>query len=149
MSPRISVKSPNSQRGFLIPLGLFILIGMLALALTATRLTGQSNISSTLEMVSTRAFYAAESGGQYAMHRIFFNNDQPSADGVCDGLQASPETVSFAASSAAALRACSVTISCERSSAGGTSFYTVNSVASCGSGDLQAQRTIEISAYMQ
>ncbi len=133
------------QQGFLIPLALFILVGMLALSLTAARLTGQSSTSSTLEMLSTQAFFAAESGGQYAMYKLFSGvTSQAGTDSNCATLA---ETVNFP-NTALGLSACAVNISCTATASGGTGFYTLTSAASCGSGDLSAQRSIQISASM-
>ena len=148
MSPnRQTLSTPHRQQGFLIPLALFILVGMLALALAASRLTGQSSTSATLELMSTHAFYAAESGGQYGMHVLFFNvPDQAAADGKCNTLAT---TLNFAGSSAAGLQSCQADVSCVVTSTSGTSFYTVTSAGSCGTGEMSAQRTIEISAFME
>lgn len=148
MSPNISLEQLQSrQRGFLIPLALFILVGMLALALAASRLTGQSSTSSTLELLSTQAFYSAESGGQYAMHRLFFNaSNQAAVDANCGALTT---LLNFAGSSAVGLRSCQAQVSCTMTTTAGISFYTITSAGSCGSGEMSAQRTIEISAYMQ
>ncbi len=146
MSPN-RMPSVRRQQGFLIPLALFILVGLLALALTASRLTGQSSASATLELMSTHAFYAAESGGQYGMHQLFFNAaDQADADTRCAGLAT---TLDFSGTAASGLQSCQTDVSCNATITAGTSFYTVTSAASCGSGNLSAQRTIEISAFMQ
>jgi MSHA biogenesis protein MshP len=141
------LRSPQRQQGFLIPLALFILVGLLALALAVSRLTGQSGTSATLEPLSTQAFYAAESGGQYAMRHLFFDaNDRAVVDAKCDGWS---ETVDFSAGSAPGMQTCRAEVQCSLTSTADTSFYTITSTGRCGSGSLSAQRTIQISAFMQ
>lgn len=132
MFPDRSPTLRHCQQGFLIPLALFILVGMLALALAASRLTGQSSTSATLELLSTQAFFAAESGGQYALHQVSFNS-------VC-----AAATLNF---TPPGLQSCTATITCTQIP--GTAIYTITSMGSCGAGDMDAQREIEISANMQ
>lgn len=147
MFPKRELSISKREQGFMIPLALFILVGMLALALAASRLTGQSSTSATLELMSTHAFYAAESGGQYGMHQLFFNVvDQADATSRCTGLAT---TLNFSGTAASGLQSCQTTVSCASHTTAGTSFYTVTSAASCGSGSLSAQRTIQISAFME
>lgn len=131
------------QKGFLIPLALFILVGLLALSMAMSRLTSQSGTSATLEMLSTQAFFAAESGGQYAMHQLFFDAaDQATVNNNCDALASPPNFT------APGLQLCSVQVTCSRTTSAGTGFYTITSAANCGTGDLSAQRSIQISAFM-
>lgn len=130
----------------MIPLALFILVGLLALAIVAARLTGQSATSATLEGLSTQAFYAAESGGQYGMNRIFYGTaDSSQAQAKCAGLTS--EVLDFSAGSAVGLRACRASVTCEVDPTS-PHFYVITSQGSCGAGEMSAQRTIQISAAM-
>ena len=52
------------QRGFLMPLAVFILVAMSFFAVTISRLTGQAGIATTQEAITVASFYAAESGAQ-------------------------------------------------------------------------------------
>jgi MSHA biogenesis protein MshP len=67
---------PNSlqqkQQGFLLPLALFIVVVMGLFALVLSRNTIQTGTSTVQEMVSTQAFYVAESGAQLGMQNLFF-----------------------------------------------------------------------------
>lgn len=141
----------RKQQGFLVPLALFILVGMLALALAASRLTGQSGISATLELLSTQAFYTAESGGQLAMHRLFFNATTPAqTDAQCTAMANAADPANTINFSAPGLQACFTELNCTITNSSPTiSFYTITSNANCGNGDLSAQRSIHISTFMQ
>src|SRR4051794_37852990 len=64
----------NTQRGFLLPLALFILVVMGVLALTISRTSTQTQISGVQELTNAQSFYAAESGAQRGMQALFLNN---------------------------------------------------------------------------
>lgn len=130
------------QGGFLIPVALFIVVGLGALALTITRV-GSANASNvTLASVSAQALYAADSGGQFSAHRVLFNvQNRGQADANCTSIN--DTQISF---TAAGLRGCQVALSCSRSAPGGTPkrLYAVQSTATCGGGDLVAVRQVAI-----
>lgn len=139
----------SHNKGFMIPLALFILVSMAALAIAINRMAAQSTSSSTLEGVSLQAFFAAESGAQYAMHFLMFDVTQRSeSDNNCSTMPLS--VPNFPHASAAGLQACSLSLSCQQDSVStsSASYYTITSTAECGSGTLQAKRTIEVSAYL-
>lgn len=154
------------QRGFLLPLALFILIVMGVLALTISRTITQTQTSSIQELMNVQAFYAAESGAQRGMQALFLSiptrklTDQACADmainnnftGV-NGLQMCTATVTCACryqdSSACAHGAAT---NYEPTSPVGVtkSFYTIKSVGTCGPADhYRAERTIEVGAYRE
>ena len=137
----------NRQRGFLIPLAAIILVGIAVLALAISRISGHSHITATQEGLSVQAFFAAESGAQFGMNQLFYNvSDRATADGNCAAV--SGASINF---SVAGLTTCRAALACVRSIDAGdtTSFYLVTSAARCGSGDVLAERTIQISAFMQ
>lgn len=140
----------RDQRGFLIPLAIFILVVMGFFAITISRLTGQTAIATAQEELSVASFYAAESGAQLGMNQLYYNTGsaitRTSVDTNCTALSGS--VFAFAANG---LKGCSATVTCTRSIDGAdtTSYYRLQSQASCGSGDVSAQRTIEVSAYMK
>lgn len=124
MCPNASFK----QRGFLLPVAIFILVAMSAFALTLWRTTAQASISISQELISTQAYYAAESGAQLGAAKLL-------AGAGCATLAI---THSF---SPAGLNQCSVEVSC----AGVSEFYQLTSIGQCGSGDdVSASRTIEV-----
>ncbi len=123
-----------------MPLALFILVGLGALAIAISRLSAGQFSAAVHESLSVQAFYAAESAAQVAMHQILFNTaDKAGADGKCAA--ANGDILTF---SAAGLNACSAQIACSiASSAGDTAgIYRVEATASCGQGQLAAERRV-------
>ena len=156
MSPSKGANSlsslPSKQTGFLLPMAIFIIVIMGALALSITRFTGQSAVAVTQEMISAQTFYAAESGAQFAMNQLFYvaSGGSPitraAADGNC--LSVDSSTLNF---SGTGLNSCSASLSCSISVDAGNmiSFYRLVSSASCGTSPINAQRSIEVSAVIQ
>ncbi len=135
-----------SQRGFLMPLALFIILTMGGMALTVARYTGQSATATVQEEITVRAFYAAESGAQYAMNRVLYDDSSPITQGNaqtnCDGLATS---LNFGV---AGLQTCSAALSCSYTVTSGTSYFSISSVGACGTGALSARRTVQVSSFM-
>lgn len=159
-------KHIQQQRGFLLPLALFILVVMGALALTISRTSIQTQTSSIQEFTNVQAFYAAESGAQRGMQALFLDNTKrQDTDEDCAGMAINNN---FAGVSG--LQMCTTTVICacryqdgsacahgtatnyESSSPVGVtkSFYTIRSVGTCGPADqYRAVRTIEVGAYRE
>lgn len=136
----------NMQRGFLIPLAAIIVVGLAVMALGIHSLSRQTSTSTITQGLSVQAFFAAESGGQYALNRLLFNvSDNAVSDANCVAI--SGTTINF---SAPGLQSCQAEISCLVSVAVGSSlsFYLIESRGSCGAASLFAERRIEISAYL-
>lgn len=136
----------KKQGGFLIPLAAIIVVGLAVLALSISRISSQTGTAAIQEGVSVQAFYAAESGAQIAMNQLFFNAaDRGDVDNNCANL---PANINY---TVPGLDTCSATLECSRNIDTGdtTSFYVITSAASCGSGNLVAERIIQVSAYMQ
>jgi MSHA biogenesis protein MshP len=158
-------KSMKKQRGFLIPLSLFIVVVMGILALVISRTATQTNQSFTQELMGVQAFYAAESGAQRGMQALFFPDatTRQGVDGRCQGLN---QNYSF--SSVNGLQLCNAQVTCvcnyrngsacasanganyQPTSSSGViaSYYTITSVGTCGSGPLSAERTISVGSFM-
>ena len=148
-----------------MPLAIFIIVVMGIFALVISRNTIQSSTSAALEAISTQTFYAAESGAQRGMQALFFPDPslRQQVDNRCVGLNA---THTFTVSG---LKNCSAVVTCTCSygdntscapSVGAnytspaavsrtTSYYTVTSVATCGSGTLRAVRTIDAGSFLK
>ncbi len=134
------------QSGFLVPLALVIVVGLGALAVAMSRLGAQSGGSAFREALSVQAFFAAESGVQYAMGRLFYPNaSRAGADAACAAIEGSSLSLDTEG-----LRACTAELSCSQSSdaTNSISFYTVSASATCGAGELQSERVIQASAYI-
>lgn len=141
---RLAFSPLKQQRGFLIPLALFIVVVMGLLALALARTTTQTSLASAQEFLSLQAFYAAESGAQMGMQRLFFNNDTRAAvDAACVGWS---DTLTFPG--VQGLANCSALVSCSPASTTLTSFYTITSNGFCGSGALGAERRIRVGSFM-
>lgn len=133
------------QRGFLMPVALFVLIVMGIFALTLSRQTAHGNVASVQEAVSIQAFYAAESGAQFAMNQLFYQGQtQTAVDANCVAIDGN--TLNF---TAASLNQCRSLLRCTRQSINAISYYTIQSDGRCGSGSLSAQRSIAVSALME
>jgi MSHA biogenesis protein MshP len=160
MCPRLS----KHQQGFLIPLALFIIVVMGLMALVLARNSNMSHQAFTQELLSTQAFYAAETATQRAMQTLFFPSasSRQAVDSRCAGLAT---TYNF--SGIAGLQLCQAQVSCscvyQNNSACAaanaanynstatthTSIYTINSSASCGAGNINAARQIQASAFLE
>lgn len=149
IKPSYSSLTPvRKQRGFLMPLALFIVVVMGLLALALARTTTQTSLASAQEFLSLQAFYAAESGAQRGMHELFPPGPivRAGVNGRCEGFS---ETMSF--SGVQGLSSCSAEVSCVCVSCAPTdptSFYTITSIGRCGSGVIRAERVIKVGSYM-
>lgn len=167
MFPNTSLLQPiNSQRGFLLPLALFIIVVMGVLALTISRTATQTQSAAVQELINLQSFYAAESGAQRGMKTLFFdvNNNRQAADAVCADMNLSPSY-----NGVAGLNACAVTVTCSCRYRNGNdcapattanyasmatidvlaSFYTITSIGACGQNEYRAARTIQAGAFME
>lgn len=130
----------NRQRGFLLPVALFIIVVMGFAALALTRTTSQTNVSAVQELVSTQALYAAESGVQAALSELFYPDasSREAVDNRCTGLYQSPDF-----SGVNGLNICSVEVQCELIEPGA---YQLSSQGSCGSEGIRAERELQVQA---
>ncbi|MEW5791781.1 MAG: hypothetical protein ACOY4L_12645 [Pseudomonadota bacterium] len=134
-------RSEGREHGFSLPIAIFILVVMALLGTAMTRLIAPGSQSVAYEVLSTRAFYAAESGAQWGMNRLF----PPGGGG--DSCAAASGTQSFSQSG---LTGCSATVACTVSAVptatGSQNYYTLRSTGSCGTGGDMALRVIEVGA---
>lgn len=137
--------SAQKQRGFLMPLAIFIVVVMSLFAAALWRTTVQTSLSGAQEMVTVQAFYAAESGAQNGMQALFFPdaNNRNAVDTRCTAL-----SLNTVFTGVAGLNSCSAQVSCAGSSAGATSFYTITSIGRCGSGLMSAVRTVKVGSFV-
>lgn len=141
MCPKlIFEKTLAKQAGFLMPLALFILVGLGALALTISRLSSGQFSSAVQETLSVQAFYAAESAAQVAMSRILFSaTSKAEADLNC--INVDGESLNY---SVPGLSDCSAQLSCAVivNSGDQAGIYRLESRATCGGGSLLAERRL-------
>lgn len=138
-----------------MPVAIFILVVMAGFAAALNRMTAQTANMVPQEMLSTAAFYAAETGAQLALNRIFYSAVatvlRADADAGCAAVVTAPASPLTFPATATGLASCTVAITCAVSNDAGntTSFYNIGSAASCGSGDVSAQRTVDVSSFIQ
>lgn len=157
-------ESFKKQHGFLIPLALFIVVVMGLLALVVARTSSLSHRGFSQELLSTQAFYAAETGTQRAMQTLFFPDatSRQAVDNRCANLAT---TYNFAGIDG--LNLCQAQVNCtcvyqnniacaagnaanyQTTSVNHTSIYTITSQGSCSAGEIAAARQIQASAYME
>ncbi|MDQ2075233.1 MSHA biogenesis protein MshP [Marinimicrobium sp. ABcell2] len=148
-------KPPRRQGGFLMPVAIFIVVAMGLFALMLWRTTIQTNVSAVQELISAQAFYAAESGAQAGMSRLFYPDasTKSAIDNQCSGMGSM--TLDFSGIDGLNLCQASITCACVDennnacSASSDYSFYTLTSVGSCGSGDIRAERSVRVSAFME
>lgn len=129
----------RNQAGFLMPVALFIIIGLGALAISISRMTGESYSTGVHTSVSVQALYAAESAAQYAAHQLLFDAaDHAEVEARCAATNGS--TLEF---NTRGLGQCRAALSCNvRMATGAKPLYELRSHGICGGGSLMAERTI-------
>jgi len=131
-----NIESINRQSGISMAFLLFTIIIVSLLAAALMRLNSQSNISNAHQVISTRAFFAAESGANLQSLAIF-----PVAGG---GGAAACVNTSYSFSNTG-LNGCTATITCSTTTISSKNYYQVSSTGQCNSGQaLQATRTITV-----
>lgn len=122
------------QAGISMAFLLFAIIIMSLLAAGLMRLNSQSTTANTQQVISTRAFFAAESGAQLQAMALF----PVSGVGACAN-----QIYNFSTTNG--LSGCTATTSCTNTTINGVNYYQVNSVGQCNAGQpLQATRTIQV-----
>lgn len=137
------MKQPLAQAGFSLPVAIFVLVLLSLLGAAMTRMLATGAQSLGFEVLSTRAFYAAESGAQWGMNTLFPPMGPPAA--TCFAQQ----NLSFSTSG---LNGCSAQVTCAGpvvvANAGGATStqFRISSRGACGSGTDMATRVLEVGA---
>jgi MSHA biogenesis protein MshP len=138
----------KSQKGFLLPVALFLIVVLGGMAIIISKKISQSTSTYLLNSISAQTFYAAESGAQAGLHELFYaDKDRQLADGRCAAMNIS-QTLNLEG-----LKNCAVSVSCQCHYENGSicehnnnennlaisatvhsfySFYSLDSVAQCG-----------------
>ena len=125
--PRIA-----QQRGAGLPMAIFLITVMVLIVATIVQLQESSGEMEALDVLSTRAFYAAESGAEAGLSQAL--QDEPASCG--------PVTVGAIEFTEAGLRGCDATVECDPS---GDAVLMI-SEGRCGGGDAEAVRIVEVKA---
>lgn len=115
---------------------IFVITVLAILSAAMARMVETGARTYTLEILSAKAFRAAESGAELGTNAVF----APNGAGSCG-----TTTFSF---SDEALRRCTAAVTCGQVAAGGETFYTVTSVGTCDAVDVSAQRTVQVGAKL-
>lgn len=131
-------KTPSDQRGVSLIMVLFLLVIVSLLAAAMARLNQGGSNAVSIEIQSTRALFAAESGAQRAAMQLFpIGGGTPGCGGVTT-------PVNFPAGG---LGNCSANLVCTWSDAAGRRVYTITSEGVCGAGDDFARRSITVGLW--
>lgn len=125
------------QRGFSLPVAIFILVIMALVAAAAVTIMEQSQQGISHDVMSTRAFYAAESGAQSVLAHLF------TLDGSAANCQANYPAINFTATG---LAGCTASTQCSGQVVGSKTYYTISSMGYCAMSGITATRQIEITA---
>jgi len=133
-SSKFAYLAPARQKGVSLAFLLFAIIIVSLLAAALVQLNSQSALSNAQQVISTRAFFAAESGAQLQAMRIFPVNGGAA---VCAN-----QNYNFTANGVAG---CTAATTCGATNINGQNYYQVTSQGQCNAGQpLQATRTIEV-----
>lgn len=135
---RVPASFRAGQAGMGLPMALFVIVVLALIVAAVAEMERGGGEMTSLQIESQRAFFAAESGAQIALHQLL----PPTGSGAACG--ANLYQHSFGTPG---LAQCSVKVDCRADVAKGVTYYTLNSTGSCGSGVDYAQREIEVRAH--
>lgn len=133
---------PGTQRGLGLATALFVITVMALLAALIFQFI-RNNAETTEEEISlVRAFYAAESGIQYGLIRVFPPNGAGTTCTAPLGDNFAPAPIPFGVSGEG-LASCSITeLGCQALEVSGETYYTLTSTGTCNG----VSRTIQVRA---
>ena len=126
------------QRGSALVIAVFVIVVMLALTLSLSRLLLSGSETVVYEVQGTRTLFAAQSGLELALTELF-PLSAPTAN--CTAVSTGRTF------SGPALQGCSVTISCAGYTApvaDAVPIYKLVSTADCSAGGFQTRRTVQL-----
>lgn len=132
----LNCTSPGRVRGSALVVAVFVIVVMLALTLSLSRLLISGSDTMVYEVQGTRALFAAQSALELALTELFPLNSSASCSNVTVSRQFS----------GAALDGCQVTVSCTgfNDATNGLQLFRLNSVSHCHSGDFITSRTVQL-----
>jgi len=135
-SPQLTI---NRQKGIGLPATVFIIVILALIVVAMSDLTEQSNAGSVQDYQSMRAFYAAESGAQVALNRVFVGGE------TCNNALADIDFDSGGDNPG--LNNCIAELACSSDTVLAVDYMTFTSTATCGTGYEQSTRSIEVRAH--
>lgn len=135
---RPSFSSRKAMQGLGLPASIFIILILALVVLALSDLTETSSATVSHNYQAQKAFFAAESGAQIGLNRIFVGGAACTASmGTVDFSATSPNT---------GLESCRADLVCNDHAVAGERFYTLLSLGECGDGFDKAQRTVQVRA---
>ncbi|MBK82079.1 MAG: hypothetical protein CMQ43_14310 [Gammaproteobacteria bacterium] len=122
------------QRGIGLVAAIFLIVVVAALVTAIARTVRTSADAFSLDVVSHRAFLAAESGAQLGLNRVF----APSGAPVCGNWSWDLGAVGLAS--------CEAVVVCRSELVAGTPHYTLESDGRCDVGGVTAERRVLVRA---
>ena len=126
----------HKQQGFSLPVAIFIIVIMALIGAAAVNILNKGLSGVSQEVMSTRAFYSAETGAQNVLSQLFPLNG---AAANC----AASSSLNFNTSG---LNNCGANMSCSATTIGGETFYVVTSTGTCSTGSTTTVRQIQVMA---
>jgi len=136
---KYSRKTLKKQQGIGLPATVFIIVILSLIVVAMGDLTESSNLGFGQDYNSMRAFYAAESGAQVALNRVFVGTQ------ICGDTWADIDFDNGSANPG--LDNCVAELACTQNDVTGSNYYTFTSTATCGSGFEVSTRSIEVRAH--
>ena len=127
------------QQGAGLPMAIFLITVMALIVTTIAQLQQSSGEMEALDILSTRAFYAAESGAQIGLVKALGEDDEGKKTRSCFN-QFEPDF------DQSGLNGCSAVVSCESEGAPNPATVVITSEGACGSGNSIASRTVKVKA---
>jgi MSHA biogenesis protein MshP len=127
----------KNQRGAGLPIAIFVITALALIVAGMAQQQQSTGLAVSQQILSQRAFYAAESGAQAAVTEALYG-------GGCGSV---PAALNF---TEAALNSCSASLSCSTvqadisGSPAPETIYTLVSTGQCGSGGERATRVVEV-----
>lgn len=129
-----AMQLPGRQRGLGLPVALFIIVVMALIAVAVNNLNKNSSQNFVQNLLSTRAFYAAESGAQLRLNDVILAS--PCSCG------ANADVSYVFADEIVGLSGCQAATNCIAFTAAGDTYCTVTSSGFCNGSN--ASRQIEV-----
>ena len=145
MCPKLNkMKFKQSQQGISLLMMVFFIVLIAVISAALVKITATANVSIGNEVISTRSFFAAETGAQNAMALLFPLNGTVVT--TCSTVNNSLNSPSINLTTNG-LGNCSVSVVCNGPvTINGRYYYEIESTGHCGSGESIAIRTIRVAA---
>ena len=127
----------RTQRGFSLPVAIFIIVIMALLGAAMVSILQSGQQSAGTAVMSTRAFFAAQTGAQQALANLF------PLDGSAASCLSPYPAFNYSNNG---LAGCTAVVSCSSSIIGSKTYYTLNSTGTCDVSSIRAVRQILIQA---